>query len=106
MSNEGMIGILDFRISIFDWIRVGRQARVIGLVLLIASLLLLPGCHRTASKQDKALRAELQKALQEQNYGRAIELARRHLQLRPRDNGTWDRLVRAQFCLGDLAGVS
>lgn len=51
------------------------------------------------------MRAELQKAIGEQNYERAAELARRHLKLRPQDNGTWDRLVRAQFGLGNLDGV-
>ncbi|HEX4639905.1 MAG TPA: hypothetical protein VH252_00875 [Chthoniobacterales bacterium] len=66
----------------------------------------LPACHRAASKEEKALRAELRKALEEQNYGHAVELARRHLRLRPRDNGTWDRLVRAQFGLRDFEGVS
>jgi tetratricopeptide (TPR) repeat protein len=65
----------------------------------------LPACHRAASKEERALRAELRKALDEQNYERAAELARRHLELKPQDNGTWDRLVRAQFGLGDLARV-
>jgi tetratricopeptide (TPR) repeat protein len=51
------------------------------------------------------LRVELHKALDEQNYERASDLARRHLKLKPHDNGTWDRLVRAQFGLHDLAGV-
>ena len=58
------------------------------------------------SKEEKALRAELRKALEEQSYERAVELARRHLKLKPHDNGTWERLVRAQFGLHDLAGVS
>ena len=52
------------------------------------------------------MRAELNKALAEQSYGRAVELARLHLKLKPQDNGTWDRLVRAQFGLQDLAGIS
>jgi len=101
-----MIGILDFRIWIFDWIRVGRQARALGFVVMTASLLLLPGCHRASSKEEKLLRAELRKALDEQNYERAADLARRHLKLRPQDNGTWDRLVRAEFGLGDFAAIS
>src|SRR3954471_9203755 len=82
--------------------RIWRQARTIGLVLII---LALPACHRAASKEERALRAELRKALDEQNYRRAVELARRHLKLKPQDNGTWDRLVRAQFGLRDLPGV-
>jgi tetratricopeptide (TPR) repeat protein len=83
--------------------RIWRQAHTIGLGLII---LALPACHRAASKEEKALRTELRKAVDEQNYERAVELARRHLKSKPQDNGTWDRLIRAQFGLGDLAGVS
>jgi Flp pilus assembly protein TadD len=73
---------------------------------MIAGVLTVPACRRAGSKEEKALRAELRKALDEQSYERAIELARRHLKLRPQDNGTWDRLVRAQFGMNDLAAVS
>ena len=73
---------------------------------LLSGLVALPGCRRAASKQEKALRAELRKAIDDQAYGRAVEVARQHLRLRPQDNGTWDRLVRAQFGLNDLAAVS
>src|SRR4051794_19668719 len=83
-----------------------RQARVFATGLSFMALLVLTGCNRAASKEEKALRAELRKAIDEQNYGRAVELARRHLKLKPQDNGTWDRLVRAQFGLRDLEGVS
>ena len=72
---------------------------------IIGAVLVLPGCHRAASKEERTLRAELQKALNEQAYDRAAELARRHLKLKPQDNGTWDRLVRAQFGMRDFAGV-
>src|SRR6476469_5619627 len=82
------------------------QARVIAGAALLSAIIALPGCHRAGSKEEKALRAQLRKALDEQNYERAVELARRHLKLKPQDNGTWDRLVRAQFGLHDLAGVS
>src|SRR5947208_10168101 len=81
------------------------QARAIAGAALLSAIVALPGCHRAASKEEKALRAELRKALDEQSYERAIELARRHLKLRPGDNGTWDRLVRAQFAVHDLAAV-
>jgi tetratricopeptide (TPR) repeat protein len=73
---------------------------------MAAALLAMPACHRAVSKEERALRGELRKALDEQNYERAVELARHHLKLRPHDNGTWDRLVRAQFGLHDLAAVS
>jgi tetratricopeptide (TPR) repeat protein len=72
---------------------------------MLGALMALSGCHRAASKEEKALRAELRKALDEQAYERAADLARRHLKLKPQDNGTWDRLVRAQFGLRDLPGV-
>ena len=98
--------IFDFRFLIFDWFGSRRQARTLGFVLITASFLLLPACHRANSKEEKALRAELQKAIDEQAYERAVALARRHLKLRPQDNGTWDRLVRAQFGLQDFAAVS
>lgn len=83
-----------------------RQARALTVLLIATALLALPGCHSAASKEEKALRAELRKALDEQNYERAVELARRHLKLKPQDNGTWDRLIRAEFGLRDLAAVS
>jgi tetratricopeptide (TPR) repeat protein len=86
--------------------RLFRQARVIAIATSFAAIAALPACHRAELKEEKALRAELNKALVEQNYERAADLARRHLKLKPHDNGTWDRLVRAQFGLHDLAGVS
>jgi tetratricopeptide (TPR) repeat protein len=98
--------IFEFRFSIFDWFRVRRQARVVAALIIVPGLLVLSGCDRAARKEEKALRAELRKALDHQNYERAVELARRHLKLRPHDNGTWDRLIRAQFGLHDLAAVS
>ena len=72
---------------------------------MISAILLLPGCDRAASREEKALRAELRQALHDQAYEKAAELARRHLKLRPQDNGTWDRLVRAHFGMRDFAGA-
>ncbi|HZE13294.1 MAG TPA: hypothetical protein VE086_06030 [Chthoniobacterales bacterium] len=83
-----------------------RQARVVVIATSFAAIAAVPACHRAASKEEKALRTELNKALEEQNYEHAVDLARQHLKLKPQDNGTWDRLVRAQFGLHDLAGVS
>ena len=83
--------------------RIWRQAHTIALGLIV---LALPACHRAASKEERALRAELNTAIEEQNYERAADLARRYLKLKPQDNGTWDRLVRAQFGLQDFAAVS
>jgi tetratricopeptide (TPR) repeat protein len=85
--------------------RLLRQARVVVLAAFFLASLALPGCRRVSSKEERALRAEIGKALEAQNYDRAAELAQRHLKLRPRDNATWDRLVRAQFGRNDLAAV-
>jgi tetratricopeptide (TPR) repeat protein len=71
-----------------------------GLVMLTVS-----GCDRATSKKQKALRVELRQALREHAYGNAAELAQRLLKLNRKDNGSWDRLVQAQFGLRDLAGV-
>ena len=69
------------------------------------AMLTVSGCHRAASKERKALRADLREALHEHSYGKAAELAERLLKLNRLDNGSWDRLVQAQFGLRDLAGV-
>jgi tetratricopeptide (TPR) repeat protein len=82
-----------------------RQARAITASLIITALFGFSGCHRAASKEEKALRAELRQALHEHAYEKAAELARRHLKLKPQDNGTWGRLVQARFGMRDLAGV-
>jgi tetratricopeptide (TPR) repeat protein len=82
-----------------------RQAHIAIATLVIVTAHGLAGCNRAASKEEKALRAELHQALQDQAYEKAAELARRHLKLKPQDNGTWDRLVRAQFGMRDFAGV-
>ena len=82
-----------------------RQARATARCFFVAAFLALPACHRASSKEEKALRAELRQALHEHAYEKAAELARRHLKLRPQDNGTWDRLVQAEFGLRDRAGV-
>ena len=85
--------------------RLFRQARVAVILAAFTAIAGLPACHRAGSKEEKTLRAELRKALEEQAYDRAVELAQRHLKLRPQDNGTWDRLVRAHFNRHDLAAV-
>src|SRR5438477_2864400 len=70
-----------------------------------AVTVILSGCSRAASKEQKALRAELREALREHSYSKAAKLARRLLKLNPQDNGSWDRLVQSQFGLRDAAGV-
>lgn len=68
-------------------------------------LWLTVSCHRPLSKEEKALRAELSKSIREQAYEKAATLARKALETAPHDNGLWDRLVQAQFGLGDLEGA-
>ena len=86
--------------------RLFRQVRVVLAAGLLSAVGTVPACHRADSKEEKTLRTELRKAIEQQDYARAVELARRHLKLRPQDNGTRDKLVRAQFGLHDLAAVS
>ncbi|PZR70766.1 MAG: hypothetical protein DLM73_17160 [Chthoniobacterales bacterium] len=81
-----------------------KQLRFLSLVACAAGAIALPACNR-ATKEQKALRAELRQALQEHSYAKAADLARRVLKLKPQDEGTWDRLVQAQFGLRDLAGA-
>ena len=82
-----------------------RQAHSTALALVITGLIAFAGCDRASSGKQKALRAELNQALDEQSYGKAADLAQRLLKLNPQDNGSWDRLLRAQFGLRDPAGV-
>lgn len=83
-----------------------RQAHTTAIALALTSLLPFSGCDRGASREQKALRDELNQALREHSYGKAAELGRRLLKLNSQDNGSWDRLVQAQFGLRDPAGVS
>jgi tetratricopeptide (TPR) repeat protein len=82
-----------------------RQAHTTTVALVIASLFGFSGCDRGVHREQKKLQAELNQALREQSYGKAAELARRLVKLKPQDNGSWDRLVRTQFGLRDPAGV-
>ncbi|MEY2520013.1 MAG: hypothetical protein QOF24_1772 [Verrucomicrobiota bacterium] len=82
-----------------------RQARAVVTLLIAFALLLLPACNRAASREEKALRAELREALRAHSYEKAAALAQRVLKIKPQDEGTRDRLVQAQFGLRDFAAV-
>ena len=82
-----------------------RQAHITAAAFVLLALFGLPACDRAASREEKALQAELRQALHEQAYDKAAELARRHLKVKPQDNGTWDRLVQAQFGKHDFEGA-
>src|SRR4249919_3775762 len=85
--------------------RFPRQAHITAVALVLTTLFAFSGCHRAASREQKALRAELDQALHEHSYGKAAELAQRLVKLNPQDNGSWDRLLQTQFGLRDPAGV-
>ena len=77
-----------------------RLVPFLGLILILTT-----GCTRKIAQEKKQLRVELGEALQKQSYDRAAKLAQQLLKLNQQDNGSWDRLVRAQFGLRDLTGV-
>lgn len=62
------------------------------------------GCHRQ-TEQTRPLRRELKQALIQQNFARALDLARRLVDLAPRENESWDRLVWAYLGAGDLVSA-
>ena len=74
-------------------------------LLLLNAVWAVPACNRAASREEKALRAELREALRQRSYEKAAALAQRVLKIKPQDEGTRDRLVQAQFGLRDFAGV-
>ena len=80
-----------------------RVIRPVTLLLLAAAL--CAGCRRGLTPEEKALRAELRQALREESYEKAVELASRVVGTAPRENGAWERLVRAQLGAGDLPGA-
>ena len=82
-----------------------RAAPAVTLQILLLAVLVLTGCQRPISDEQKAVRAELREALRERAFDRAIELAQQQVAAAPRENGGWERLVRAQLGLGDTAGA-
>lgn len=76
---------------------------LLGCYVLVSSL--LSGCDHLPGKKQKQLRAEIQKALREHSYAKATDLAQQLLKLNQQDNGSWDRLVQAQFALHDRGAV-
>ena len=79
------------------------QLRLVALAtLLLLSAATQTSCNRPLSAEEKALRAELRKALREDNYAKAAELARKVVAAAPHENGGWERLVRAQIGARDL----
>jgi len=73
---------------------------VLGLVLLFGM-----GCRRGITPEEKAVRAELRRALRERSYEKAAVLAQRVVQSAPQENGGWEKLVRAQLGMRDTAAA-
>ncbi|HZJ39201.1 MAG TPA: hypothetical protein VFD18_08515 [Chthoniobacterales bacterium] len=71
----------------------------------VVIILAVTGCDRTTSKQQKTLRAEFGKAMRDLSYTKAADVAQQLLKLNRQDNGSWDRVVQAQFGLRDFDGV-
>ncbi len=71
----------------------------------LALLVGLGACKPPMSPEEKSLRAEVHQALEAHAYDHAVELAQRLVAKAPRDNGAWDRLVRAQLGAADLAAA-
>ena len=80
-----------------------RAMRPLQLLALVAALGAAPACKRGPTAEEKALRAELRKALREGAYDRAVILGHQVVGSAPHDNGAWERLVRAQIAKGDIA---
>lgn len=72
---------------------------------LLLLFLLAAGCGPRLTPEQKATRAELQRALEDQSFTRAAELARRVIADFPNDHAGWERLAQAQLGLGDLEGA-
>jgi tetratricopeptide (TPR) repeat protein len=86
--------------------RFSRHLRVLLLTCAGAALgLMQTSCNRPLPPEEKAVRAELRHALREHSYEQAVELATRVVRTAPRENGAWERLVRAQIGTGDLAAA-
>src|SRR5437870_2450094 len=76
-----------------------------NLVLLLVIVLVLDGCQRRVSDEEKNVRAELRRALHERSFAEAVPLARRVLHFAPNDNGAWARLAQAEAGLQDHTGL-
>ena len=84
---------------------IGNRQRFLITAVCGAAIFVAVSCYLPLSKEEKARRAELGQAMREQAYEKAATLARQALESAPHDNGLWDRLVQAQFALGDLDGA-
>jgi tetratricopeptide (TPR) repeat protein len=102
--------MVDFRLSIVFLFAPShfpaRATRSLAVAFFALALFGTPACRRGISPEQKALRAELKVAMQENSADKAAEIARRILKETPRDNGTWARLVKAQLVRQDLPAAN
>ena len=68
-------------------------------------LLILVGCKKAGTPEEKTLRVQLSHELRHHSYDKAVPIARRLIELAPQDNGVWKRLVQVQVGLHDLDRV-
>ena len=78
---------------------------LLPLCALLLALSFTSGCNRPPSAEEKALRAEVRKALRDRAYDQAVPLAQQLVATAPGDDGAWARLVRAQLGAGDVAAA-
>ena len=83
--------------------RLDIPKALLPLIALLLALAVTSGCNRGPSAEEKALRAEVRKALRERSYESAVVLAQQLVGMSPKDDGAWARLVRAHLGAGDVA---
>src|SRR4051794_1582492 len=81
--------------------KVNEFLIIVGLALVVTTT---PGCRRHSS-ETRPLRRELKQALVQQDYAKAVDLARRLVEIAPHENESWDRLVWAYLGIGDLVSA-
>lgn len=76
-----------------------------ALVMCALASMTLSGCEPEKVREEKLLRRELAHEMRSHSYESAAPLARRLIELHPRDHLAWKRLVKAQIGLHDLDGA-
>ena len=82
-----------------------KRRRLVSFVLAAVTLLAFSACDRATPREQRALRSQVDDALHQKSYVKATELAHRLLKLEPEDDGSWDRLIQAQFGQRDFTAV-
>lgn len=96
-DGDGILRETDFQPSVFFFMR--------RFVAVLVILYLATGCGPRLTPEDKARRVELQRAIEAQEYGRALPLAERVARDFPGHDFGWERLVHAHLGQGDVAAA-